>query len=477
MSLTTNNLIQFAALNKLEQVRYFLRTKSPEDDINARDEKHASGFTALLWACHRGNLEMAKLLIEKGDADVGVKDLSSMSVLHHACVEVKAADLVRYLIVDRGVEVNALSMSGSSALCEAANYGHLATVKILVQFGAKIDDPGFDSSPLMIASEHGHLDVVKYLVGKGAEIDAKSLVGRLSALHSAVKHNHTEVIAFLLEHDADIDLKGSEAGVTPLMEAAKLGHVESLEMLLEQGADADLESDSGATALMMAIQGGHLKAVRMLVEEAHVVITKEALAMTSGASDEMANYLHQDFKSIREYRKKRNKLKETLKRAEDIDKEIRNHQEEMQRSKAKLGRKSDELAALKAEYERLRKEYDEESRILALQVRCKTQRIAQLRANPDYKTAKDKVKLLKEMQSKQKLKKLIKNVLHSDNDGSGSDSERIKCKVCLQRKHNVVLMEPCKHHKICEECADKWLRGNKTCPICRAVVVGTTKLY
>lgn len=54
-------------------------------------------------------------------------------------------------------------------------------------------------------------------------------------------------------------------------------------------------------------------------------------------------------------------------------------------------------------------------------------------------------------------------------DGNGNE-----CVVCLDEKENLVVMVPCGHHVVCQECASTIFNGIKNahtcCPMCRVSV-------
>lgn len=75
------------------------------------------------------------------------------------------------------------------------------------------------------------------------------------------------------------------------------------------------------------------------------------------------------------------------------------------------------------------------------------------------------------------------NVLSEDLDDPPSYSQNIECLVCQDKSSNIVLL-PCKHMKVCDECnlklqADAISKGmqNYICPYCRTIVEDTMQIY
>ena len=135
-------------------------------------------------------------------------------------------------------------VDGSSALREAAKFGHIEVVEVLLAAGAKVDG----SSALREAAKFGHKEVVELLLGAGAKVDGSK------ALREASKFGHKEVVELLLEAGAKVD------GSAALREAAKFGHKEVVELLLGAGAKVD-----GSTALREASKFGHKEVVEVLL--------------------------------------------------------------------------------------------------------------------------------------------------------------------------------------------------------------------
>ena len=66
----------------------------------------------------------------------------------------------------------ACSSNSGEELIDAARYGDLETVKLLIENGADInakDEDGY--TVLMHASFNGYLEIVKYLIEKGANVN------------------------------------------------------------------------------------------------------------------------------------------------------------------------------------------------------------------------------------------------------------------------------------------------------------------
>jgi hypothetical protein len=143
-------------------------------------------------ACNKGTTEVAKLLVERG-ADVNAKNINGTTALMNACY--KEMTEVAKLLVDRGADINDKNINGTTALMHACLKGMTGLAKLLVERGADVNAKTTDgNSPLMRACFNGMTEVAKLLVKRGADINAKNIKGA-SALSLAFKH--TELVAYL----------------------------------------------------------------------------------------------------------------------------------------------------------------------------------------------------------------------------------------------------------------------------------------
>jgi outer membrane protein assembly factor BamB len=90
------------------------------------------------------------------------------------------------------------------ALREAARAGDLTRIEALLAAGTPIDAPArYGQTPLYFAAEKGHLAVVKRLVERGANVNAEDSFFGATALGIALQGGHNEVARYLLAHGAD----------------------------------------------------------------------------------------------------------------------------------------------------------------------------------------------------------------------------------------------------------------------------------
>jgi ankyrin repeat protein len=198
-------------------------------DVNA---PQPDGSTALTWAAHWNDTEIADLLIAAG------------------------------------ANVNAASEYGSTPLWEACINASAPMVQKLVKAGANpnVALPGTGETVLMRCARTGNAEAVKALLAAGANANAKEASRGQTALMWALEEVHPEAARALIENGADIHAK-SKGGFTPLLFAARQGDLEAARMLLDKGADVNEAAPGGLNALLVAIDSMHEDFAIFLVEK------------------------------------------------------------------------------------------------------------------------------------------------------------------------------------------------------------------
>ena len=90
------------------------------------------------------------------------------------------------------------------ALREAARAGDVARVDALLAAGAPVDAPArYGQTPLYFAAEKGHLAAARRLVERGANVNAQDSFFGASVLGMALSGGHLELARYLLAHGAE----------------------------------------------------------------------------------------------------------------------------------------------------------------------------------------------------------------------------------------------------------------------------------
>ncbi len=153
-----NSLLILAAREgKLEVVRELLSLKARPQARNAYGE------TALMLASLKGHLPIVRLLIERG-AEVNQPGWSAL----HYCATEDRVDVCKYLL-QKGANIDALSLNGTTPLMMAVRGGNIETARLLLWevADAKIkNDAG--ATALQWALKSGHTDLAALLRQAGA---------------------------------------------------------------------------------------------------------------------------------------------------------------------------------------------------------------------------------------------------------------------------------------------------------------------
>ena len=106
---------------------------------------------------------------------------------------------------------------------------------------------------LMTAAQNGHLAICRLLIDKGAQLEAKCWDGR-TPLHFAALQGHVEIVRLLCDRGADVEALGND-GWRPLHYAAYNGHISVVKELIEErNAEINARTVTGTTALTLARQ-------------------------------------------------------------------------------------------------------------------------------------------------------------------------------------------------------------------------------
>ena len=230
------SVTSFAASNNDLRLLEAVKNGKSEQTIRRLLEEHADpnasqtdGATALEWAVHRDDLEIAELLVRAG------------------------------------ANVNRANDYGTTPLWLACSNGNIAIVETLLQAGANPNAAlASGETPLMAASEKS-IEIARLLLAHGADANAKEHTGGQTALMWAVAEKHPEIARVLIEHGADIHAR-SKSGFTPLHFAAQEGDLESARLLRAKGADVNAASPNYGTPLLVATINDQQEVALFLLE-------------------------------------------------------------------------------------------------------------------------------------------------------------------------------------------------------------------
>ena len=207
-------------------------------------------------------VEVAKTLLDAGAEVDALADLydarcTTMSMLvssaHPADAGLQAA--LAETLLDYGAALEGPGSNWQSALMTALAFGYLATAEALVKRGAQVDslpaaaglgrledavrllpaaDPQSRHAALALAAQHGHVAVVRLLLDAGEDLDRYNPEGHHShatPLHQAVWSNHLEVVRLLVARGARLDIRDTIYSGTPLDWAIYGGRAEIADFL------------------------------------------------------------------------------------------------------------------------------------------------------------------------------------------------------------------------------------------------------
>ncbi len=226
------------------------------------------------------NIQLADMLLAK------VQPPIDSSYLLPAC-ESGNIEIVR-LVLNKGVDPN---LDNGTPLMRAIQYAPLEVIQLLLEKNAKVETKpkGYNHTPLSWACYRRRPDAARLLLEKGANPNVKATgldsdkTGK-TPLMFAVEASKTDagydLVKLLLRNKADVNMKNGD-GNTALHLACIEGSPEAVKLLLDYGADIEAKNNNGFTPLIAASFAGRVNvAMALLDRNANVNAKSEKLGWT-----------------------------------------------------------------------------------------------------------------------------------------------------------------------------------------------------
>jgi ankyrin repeat protein len=237
-------------------------------DANMHDK---SGNTLLHFATSNGDLELARILLER-IPDVVNSQNDDGSTAFLLALARQNPDIA-WLLLDHNPDVHTRDKHDYTPLHFAVRNGHLAICRILLERNVEVNSRNHNgSTPLLYASEYGTPDLVQLLLEHNADVHVRDADGD-TLLHCAAIEGQLEVARLLFRLKVDVNA-GNNKGSTPL-HIASAGHmwfmegnVDMVRLFLNHGADVQVQNLSGETASEVARGPYRQEIVQLLSQHA-----------------------------------------------------------------------------------------------------------------------------------------------------------------------------------------------------------------
>ncbi len=156
--------LHYSILNNDLLIFTYLLSKTTKDALLLETKK---GLNILYYAIENNNNKITNLLINKYidlNLDLTIIDKNGNTPLHYACIK-QNYEIAKLLIIN-GIDINISNfINDFSALNYCVLYGNLNLLKLLIQYGANIDDQDYYGNTILHYSLiYNKYEIFKYLI-------------------------------------------------------------------------------------------------------------------------------------------------------------------------------------------------------------------------------------------------------------------------------------------------------------------------
>ncbi|KAM4687553.1 uncharacterized protein O3C94_006066 [Discoglossus pictus] len=267
-------------------LNYLASEKSRADAVACVNQPNQDGETPLHLAAavkkdmihvEEEDVHIIRMLMDY-DGDISSTTKMTSETPLHYCARVGNEDvlleMIRHINSNKMQQtMNKQAKNGWSPLSVAAERGHTAVVKILLQSHARVDV--FDEhgkAALHLAAENGHDQIADILLWHKAFVNAKTKLG-LTPLHLCAQNGYNHLVKLLVDtHQASIDAMALNKR-TPLHMAALNGQLDVCNSLLNMKADVNATDIQGQTPLHLAAENDHSEVVKLFLKHKPELVT------------------------------------------------------------------------------------------------------------------------------------------------------------------------------------------------------------
>lgn len=195
--------LQIAVINKRPMMASFLWDRGANILRG-----NPSPVTLLLNSEYETAMQPFILHILETDKNINGRKGDSFDWVLRAIMATRNLSIIRIALQQKILDANyRIRNANMTVLGLATMWGHIDTVKLLIEHGAEVNMPVHTrkktkgKTPLHYAARRGSVEIAKLLIEYGADINAKSSRGN-TPLKYALKHQHKDMIQWLEKHRA-----------------------------------------------------------------------------------------------------------------------------------------------------------------------------------------------------------------------------------------------------------------------------------